>query len=873
MSRFNTAVTSFSSGEVSPKLRGRSDLNEYKSGLEEQLNMLPILQGGVTKRPGTKFVSGLNAGLLLDPDYEVATFPYMSPDGVEYILVMNLTGVVTALNTIVFKPSTNDTFNITALGGIDYSLPDLSAADPSGFMYAQMRNKLYITHASGNYPPMVFSLSIDGTFTMRHVFDTAYGEVVAAVDSRWKYLLKHPFLPANTNLDIGFAVAGAVGTVGTISDASTSLTAKDRAGVDITTFWNEGHVGSIFRISWATGTEGVYFITAATSGVAVASVRQLVVPDTPVGVTANWQESAWSDYRGWPKIVAGYDQRLIFGGTTERPMTMWCSSVFNEDIMMQTYLDQDTGSSAVDVSGFQYFGDEFTPDLPFDMNLSAGFGQQLRWATSGDAFIVGTDKSELTINALDGIFSITSVEIKAQSFVGSKAIQAYKSSSKVLYVGRDGRSVRAFSYFKANGQFSTKNLNVLSDEIISYLPSLSTSPNNQGATIKQLVWQQSRSILWVLTSNGVLLGVNINETSETLGWFKCELGGTGSELGYPKVLSMSVATNGDDNFDSLYLAVERSTVVDDSGTVQDVIYMEELGDDYSGTALINSSTIDDEHPYLLDCAKRLLSVHSPSFELSTSFTTTDVSVGGNYVTPNVILAPNKHSLWHVGTKIRLTTTGTLPGPLAVDTDYWVYGNDSLSGPRCYICSSEANALAGTAINLTDVGVGTQTIVPQDTGVTRFLGIGNIFPVAVAGNTGESLGVLAGGVPTTGLMTEFTDDYVEIAEEASEIIVGYNYTARIKTLPIEAGQQFGSSRGNAIRIDRANLMLYKTHYCEFGSELNDLEVAEFDETPFTGDKNVDFPATVDRVAEVIIESDKPLPLTVIGMVLRGASHDG
>lgn len=60
----------------------------------------------------------------------------------------------------------------------------------------------------------------------------------------------------------------------------------------------------------------------------------------------------------------------------------------------------------------------------------------------------------------------------------------------------------------------------------------------------------------------------------------------------------------------------------------------------------------------------------------------------------------------VGTRVRLTTTTTLPGGLATGTDYYVI---KVSDSTFKLATSYANAVAGTAINITDAGTGTHTM--------------------------------------------------------------------------------------------------------------------------------------------------------------------
>lgn len=57
--------------------------------------------------------------------------------------------------------------------------------------------------------------------------------------------------------------------------------------------------------------------------------------------------------------------------------------------------------------------------------------------------------------------------------------------------------------------------------------------------------------------------------------------------------------------------------------------------------------------------------------------------------------------------IRLTTTGTLPAPLSIDTDYWIIVT---SVDTIQLTTSLANANAVSPIVITDAGSGTHTIV-------------------------------------------------------------------------------------------------------------------------------------------------------------------
>lgn len=64
------------------------------------------------------------------------------------------------------------------------------------------------------------------------------------------------------------------------------------------------------------------------------------------------------------------------------------------------------------------------------------------------------------------------------------------------------------------------------------------------------------------------------------------------------------------------------------------------------------------------------------------------------------------ALLSVGLRVRLSTTGTLPAPLAPATNYYVI---AVSATAVKLATSLANAQAGTAIDITSAGTGTHTL--------------------------------------------------------------------------------------------------------------------------------------------------------------------
>lgn len=73
---------SFTAGEFSPKLYGRTDSERYKTGLATCLNYLPTIEGPIVRRPGTKY-SGFD---VKDPAVPPILVPFQISKDVGYIL-------------------------------------------------------------------------------------------------------------------------------------------------------------------------------------------------------------------------------------------------------------------------------------------------------------------------------------------------------------------------------------------------------------------------------------------------------------------------------------------------------------------------------------------------------------------------------------------------------------------------------------------------------------------------------------------------------------------------------------------------------------------------------------------------------------------
>ena len=134
--------SSFASGELSPLLLGRTDLEQYYKGAQSAENVVIVPQGGVKRRPGTEFVEGIVRSLTR----QTAVNPTMPNGGTAANLndgddeTFGITNAITTgLSFVVAEydlgsPSTNyfiDVRNIT----VDQVSP--SGTEQSGFITVQ----------------------------------------------------------------------------------------------------------------------------------------------------------------------------------------------------------------------------------------------------------------------------------------------------------------------------------------------------------------------------------------------------------------------------------------------------------------------------------------------------------------------------------------------------------------------------------------------------------------------------------------------------------------------------------------------------------------------------------------------------------------
>ena len=105
-------------------------------------------------------------------------------------------------------------------------------------------------------------------------------------------------------------------------------------------------------------------------------------------------------------------------------------------------------------------------------------------------------------------------------------------------------------------------------------------------------------------------------------------------------------------------------------------------------------------------------VYSAEANICEEFVTTenvDVDISSVDASTDIISLDQDLLAFQTGDRVNLIENGTLPSGLSTSTDYYVIVYQRLTTPRILLASSYDNALAGTAIDITSVGSGTNTI--------------------------------------------------------------------------------------------------------------------------------------------------------------------
>jgi hypothetical protein len=485
MSRIISIQNDFTAGELDPKLRARTDIAQYKSGLTTARNVSIQPQGGAKRRDGTKFVAELDSGA--GTAVRMVSFEFSIDDS--YMLVF------TPGKMYVFKDGTQIT-NINGSGNDFLTVAALTSAIIPTMNWVQSADTVIVVHED-LAPLKILRGAGDSDWTasdLDFVFIPKYAYTLNT-DSP-QYTITPSATSGNITItassvttDTGTAQAGTTTTI-TLKNA-TSYTSDDQCNgfsIHLTAGTGSGqyrHIsdydattkvatvypafdpapdGTTSYSIHAFGEDSVdeYFnaingfgrvrITEYVSNTSVKAYVEIPFFDTSALASGDWEleygyEDAWSADRGYPRSVTFHEGRLFFGGLKNRPSTLYGSRVsdffnFNpgeslDDAAVEATLDTGTFNAIVDIYS----------------------GRHLQIFTTGSEFYVP--------QTLDNPITPSNLIVKHQTSFGTRpGVRLQNVDGATLFVQRQGKSLQEFIYSDAVQAYTSAKISLLSSHLL-----------------------------------------------------------------------------------------------------------------------------------------------------------------------------------------------------------------------------------------------------------------------------------------------------------------------------------------------------------------------------------------------------------------------
>jgi hypothetical protein len=519
-------------------MAARVKIDKYANALKTCQNMIPIVQGGVTRRPRTTFVAEVkdSANYTRQIPFEFSVEQaYQLEFGNLYIRfymdngqiqVSGVSAWVTATayvaGNIVSNGGTNyycktahtsgatfagDAAYWYAITGTIFEIPTTyTTAQLADLNFTQSVDVLYLCHP--DHPPRKLSRTGHTSWTLTDV---------AFIDG--------PFL--NTNI-----------TTTTIAPSATSGNITLTASASL---WVSTDVGRHVRIKHGS-TWGYAFVTAYTS----ATVVNATVVENFGAATAqsNWRLGVFSETTGYPSCSMFFEDRIFYAGCNDYPQRI-------DGSRTGTYDDFSPSDSDGTV----------TASHSLAVSLNSSNVNNIQWMMDDEkGLLVGTVGGEWIVrpSTLSEAMSSTNVTAKRSTGFGSSKYQAIRTGRASLYIQRAGRKVRELAYVYEVDGFRSPDMTIMSEHI------------SEGGLTHFDYQQEPWGVVWFVRADGVLVGLTYERDHEVIGWHRHIIGGSFGS-GNAVVESLSVIPNAAGTADELWLIVKRTI---DGSTKRYIEYME-----------------------------------------------------------------------------------------------------------------------------------------------------------------------------------------------------------------------------------------------------------------------------------------------------------
>jgi hypothetical protein len=274
MARSAPAFSSFTAGEVSPRMEGRVTLETYREGLADMTNLLVMPQGGVTRRPGTEYL-----GEIKNSAQSARLIPFQFKTTDTYILEFGDQVMRVFRNGLQVIDATDKTIT-----GVTQADPGVITSNSHGFSNG---DEIYIDSVAGmtelNGRNYRVANATTNTFTLTNLF----GDAIDTTD---------------------FTAYTSGGTATEIYNIATPYAVAD---LPTLRFVQSADTMFIVHPSYAIRT----LTRSADNNWTFATPTITGTPDPALNTGTD-------DY---PSVVTFFEQRLVYGATNNNPQTLWFS--------------------------------------------------------------------------------------------------------------------------------------------------------------------------------------------------------------------------------------------------------------------------------------------------------------------------------------------------------------------------------------------------------------------------------------------------------------------------------------------------------------------------------------------------------------------
>lgn len=526
---------SMAGGELAPALHGRVDLARYQTSLKTCRNFIAQQYGGVTNRPGTKFVAEVanSAKRHRAIDFTFSTEQtYVLIFGDLTMQVVKDGGMVESSPGVVMTVVTPFT---------EADLPDLN--------WTQSADVLTVVHP--DHAPQQISRTSHTAWTVTEFANvngpfqdinsgatTVYASAAAGVGITLTAsaalfdasMIGLPFYIEQKDYGQPWApgVAVAASAIRRSDDKYYITVAGGTTGSEMPI--HEADIANDGGVEWTYLHPGFGYctITAVASSVSATATVVKRIPDGAVGAggaTYKWAKSAWGGDQGYPSAVTYFQNRQVFGGSTGAPQSVWMSKVGN-------YVDfgYSQPTFADDAIKFPIPGRQVNAVrhlLPLD---------KLAILTSGSEWVLGAGQ--------DDVIAPDTIAVKSQGYRGTNKVPPLVIGNNALHIQDKGKTVRELGYDYSSDSYKGGDLTVLASHLfLNY-------------TLEEWAYQQVPfQVAWCVRSDGTLLGLTYLKEQEVVAWHQHDTDGEFE----------SVACIAEDGEDVLYAIVKR---VIDGATVR-----------------------------------------------------------------------------------------------------------------------------------------------------------------------------------------------------------------------------------------------------------------------------------------------------------------